>query len=779
MILDDRSVLDRMKEVALRNRIEIPSGKEMPIREMIAAIRAGLNGVLFSNVEKLMLPNWVISRIWEGGRKEKVPSYFPNDTLRNWALIGAPGGQNFAISDSHGLTTILESCGSIEFWPESSEIIYPALLEGKDSLFKLVSLEDQMYEWIIAIGPVTFQRLVYHAAKGDQEFIINEINIQNAALEPVDFTFFAALRPTSVNGVLPISSLVYDPSTLCLYSNEYLAIKLDRSPSTLAMSTFDDPNLEQTIHQNNRIDGDYSSARGTGTAIARYDIKLRPAGREKLIFVSPLFHTTSDNPLLEPTSFYGERDNALSKWFDFTDENPFGEYPDEELGNAAAQAVVSMVIQIRRVISTLTLEDIVLQSGEVSRILLAIAQSGYEEISHTALSEFVSKFRNEDEIVAHSLRLTPLLWVINEMELLWPDIKLSEEITSFKNIMHRIIKEIIDACNNREDASKSLSVPRAPSVDVNPDFEEIPSIESIQREVVVSQVPSKRKVTLGELLERYWVYISTTRIRDKSEEFARSIECYLETFQEDCNSILKTKPWDYESTEDIETILNLISACTLSKNFDIGYDLFETLVNGIREKRFFRGLIRYPGKDGRISSHHALRIAHAFVLLGMRHESELILARMSDYLSNFYYLPDWIDPKTKGGTHGSGCSINAAADLKLLLRDMMIYEFGTNLHIFSGIPEDWFTSERALSITNLPSRLGDISLATGVSANQHQIEIIMEQLPEEMEVSLPEHIPLHMVKVFGGTVISRIESPSNRIRLIPLSDQIAITFHRL
>ncbi len=744
-------------------------------------IRAALNGVLFATAEKSMLPNWAIKRIWDGGRRGSVPSYLPNDTLRNWALIGSPGGRNFGISDSHGLTTVLESCGSIEFWIKDAHIIYPAMMDDRESPFKLISLEDQMYEWSRSLGPVTFQRLVYHIMKDDQEYIVNEINIQNAALDPINFTFFAALRPISVNGVLPISNLSYDSSTSCLYSNDYLALKLDRTPNALIMSTFDDPGLEQSIQENDQLDITYSSARGTGTAIARYDITLRPAGREKLIFVSPLIHTGKDKPLAKPTSFYGDRELAISKWFDFTDETPFGSYPDENLGNASAQAVISMVIQIRRVISTLTINDIVKQSDEIARILLAISQSGYLEISKIALVEFVSKFHSEEEISSHRLHLTPILWVCNELDLIHPESTLPPEIVEFRNIMHSLIKREIEEYNERYDDSAKPQDSVVTSTDTSSsDYDDIPSIESIQREAQQpNSTPPKRKVTLQDLRNRGWVYISTTRIPNKDDAFSDSIERYREQLAEDYSLALRTKPWDYESNEDVRIMLEIISASTISKNFDLGQDFFETLVNGIPEKRFFRGLIRYPGKNGRISSHQALRIAHAFVVLGMRHEAELILTKISEYLSAFYYLPEWIDPKTKGGTYGSGCSIHAAADLKLLLRDMMAYELKNDLFIFAGIPEDWFISERPLMVSSLPSRLGMLSLATGVSANQHQIEITMQKLPEELEVFLPSHIPLHMVKVFGGTVIARLETPNNRIRLIPLTDQITITFHRL
>jgi hypothetical protein len=165
------------------------------------------------------------------------------------------------------------------------------------------------------------------------------------------------------------------------------------------------------------------------------------------------------------------------------------------------------------------------------------------------------------------------------------------------------------------------------------------------------------------------------------------------------------------------------------------------------------------------------------MMIGKRNEVEVTIEKLTDYLSEYHLLPEWINIDTKGGAFGDGCSIMAAADLRLLLRDMLIYEKDGNLFIFPGLPEDWFTSTSSIVAEGIPTEIGVVSLETGVSANQHQIEIELENLPEEIEVFLPSHIPLHMVKVFGGSIVERFEEPK-RIRLVPLSERITLTFHR-
>ncbi len=774
LILDEVSVLERLKEIAIRNRIEVTPSDDMSVRDKIEVLRAGLNGVAFANAEKHMLPHWAIRKIWQGGRKNPVPASLFNDSYRNWTLIGTPGGRNFAIADSHGLTTGLEVCGSIEFWPKDSEIIFPALLSPTESPFNLISIEDQLYEWNLTIGPIGFQRLVYYAVKDGQEYLVNEINLQNLSLDPQSFSFFVALRPFAASGMLPISDLYYDTSTQCLYSNGFLALKLDREPANLIMTKFDDPQLLDIIEQEDRIDTEYRSVRGFGTAIARYDFNLRPAGKDILIFVSPLDYVPRDNPLTDSCKSFDLRDEAVATWFDFSFDNPYAEFPDAELSRVAAQASVSLVVQLRRTISSLSIDDIVSHSGSLTRSISAIAQSGYKDIAAIAIAELASKLNEVARVQDHVSALSPFLWVIHQIESLFPEIEFGDSVTQFRIAVSRAIEDTISSTVSSIAGSENQS----DSV-FHPDFASVPSIESITQGVTTYVPPiPPRNITLDKILESYWILLASNAIKAKGEDFDKALERFRSMLDDDCKRILKKKPWDYDSIDDLEVILGFISAFTLSKDFDIGRDLFEDLVSGMRAKRFYRGLIRYPDEKKRISSHHALWIAHAFVLLGIRHEAELILSRASAYFSDFHYLPEWIDPQTKGGTDGNGCSINAAAALKILLRDMMVYEIGKDLYIFSGIPEDWFTSEKPLNVSNIPTKLGMVSLSTGVSANQHQIEIEMENLPDEIEVYLPAHVPLHMVKVFGATVIARLETPNNRLRMIPLNEQIAITFHR-
>ncbi|MHA1909781.1 MAG: hypothetical protein ACW98Y_20965, partial [Candidatus Thorarchaeota archaeon] len=159
-------------------------------------------------------------------------------------------------------------------------------------------------------------------------------------------------------------------------------------------------------------------------------------------------------------------------------------------------------------------------------------------------------------------------------------------------------------------------------------------------------------------------------------------------------------------------------------------------------------------------------------------KAETILEKTIGHISEYYFLPDWVNVRSGGGSSGDGCSISAAADLLLLLRDMLVIEDNHNIALLQGIPESWFTSEKPLILSRVPTTNSTIRIELGASTNQHQIEFKMNPLPEEVVVYMPSHFPLHMVKVFGGSVVDRVTKPAAMLKIIPHSNTLVLTFHK-
>jgi len=190
-------------------------------------------------------------------------------------------------------------------------------------------------------------------------------------------------------------------------------------------------------------------------------------------------------------------------------------------------------------------------------------------------------------------------------------------------------------------------------------------------------------------------------------------------------------------------------------------------------------LIKLPKPDGRVSSHIGLRLARYHVLRKDEYATLQFLERSKEFVSEFYTLPEFVNIRTFGGSDGDGCSIMAAVDLLLLVREMILSEDGEDLVILPAISDEWYTSPTPLTVKSLPTSHGEVDIEVGISTNQHQIEIQMKNLPRELVIHVPAHFALPMMKVFGGGIIDRAKDPvSPYIRIMPLSSNVVATVHR-
>ncbi len=761
--------------------MNIPDSKGLNGLEEEHLLRAGLNAAFFATAEKWMLPEWAIKGLWVGGSRRKIEDAFANDQFRNWMVIGGPGSSSYAIADRTGLTTIRDECGSIEFWPQFNETEFPALQENSGIRMNLVSVDDQMYEWKIASGPIEFDRLLYHVDEDDKEYIFHEIVLRNVSLEPQEFTFYVSIRPFSIRGVEPIEAISSNENGTRIFVNNTLAMIADRPPAALVMDTFDNSNLLELCLEDGRIDQSYTEARGKGTVVMRYTLPLRPAGIKHIIFASPLFLSTPTDEVFTTSLSPQLRDEAVANWFDFNDDSPKGNYPDEAISIAAAQAKASLVIQAREHVTRMTPDELVENAIDVARIHVALNRAGCVDIATSLAEEIVSKFEDNESVVSNAISLIPLAWAFLEIQPIPSTISPSNKVGSFIEILGRSVQVILQS--NQENQLKA-SEPGPVGDLITPGYFTDEDAPLSMIEEITTPTPSSEPVhkappsTLKNILDSVWILSAAEVHPNLSDATNDTIQAYREMVEELSSEAISNHIWSIESSDDIDLIFDLIGSFALLRGNHVHIPLIKALIDEVRENCLFRGFVRYPKPSMRVSSYLRLRLANALVLLNDRNEVETALEKLTQCLSEYYVLPDWVDINSKGGSFGDGCSLMAATDLRLLLRDMLVYERRGNMYVFPGVPEPWFISTSPLVANGIPTQGGLVNLETGVSANQHQIEIELESLPEEIEVFLPSHIPLNMVKVFGGSIIERYEEPIKRIRLVPLYERVVLTFHR-
>ncbi len=771
MVTGELARLQRFRRVAQNHKIGPPE-QDMNAEAEIEHLREHLNASVYLKAEDWMLPSWVALTLKGLDKEKTLITELPNNSYRNWFLIGGVGSTRHGITDSRGLSMIIPDCGSIDFWILGTDgIVFPALM-GKDrSQLRLVSTEDQLYEWKMDIQSVDFTRLVYHVEQDGVEYIFNEVVLKNIALEESTITFFAVLRPMSTLGVEAIESIEFDVKTNRIFANNLIALKVDMAPSAVYLVEANNPDVPEIIQsEESHYDYKIFSELGLGSAILKFNITLPPAGNKTIVFASPLEPLSERESLMDFVPDRNSRDRSVGCWYDFAKKRGEAFFPDERLDSVLAQAVASLAIQVNSTLNPSSLYS----WDEKARILFALLKAGGSDVASQIMHRVIQQLRTSDLSLDISM-LSPLLWSLLKMQRYSLQRESIQEINSF---IVQLTEKLLTALLAHQPREK-----------LDRDRIEQTSTDGLE-DMPLEHYRILSESMLKELNESLWAlaslqeslpYFSLTDVTLSSK--IKNLLPFAENLVQERFNQIQTSRWPREQDPqmyDIDrSILHLLTSIV-----QLRLDLFDnafirSLCMGITKRRVVRNLWKIRGPPEFISSHLALRIAQFHVWDKQRDAAEPFLRRALEFLSEDYLLPEFVNPRTFGGSGGAGSSVLAAVDITLLLCDMLVHEDKDNLVFLSGIPSDWYEAKRSLSINGLRTKFGKTHIDIGLSANQHQIETGMENLPEEIEIHVPETVPLRMVKVYGASIINRImKGQSPHLKLIPLSNEVVLTYHR-
>jgi len=770
--INELARLERFRRVAEHHRLS-PSQNGMLPADEIDNLQSQLNARLYPYAEQWMLPSWAVLTLRDFDKEQGLVTEFSNNMYRNWSLIGGVGAKQYGIADSRGLVIARIDCGSIDMWLQSeNDIIFPALI-GKDGpQLSLVSSDDQVYEWKTYIKSVEFTRLVYHIRKDDAEYVFNEVVLRNHGLEKTTFAFYVLMRPMSVLGVEPIELMEYDAERRCIYANGLLALLFDKSPSAILFGEADDPDFAEKVKQMPRSrDVRTASVAGLATLAMRFDVSLTPAGAQRIFFWSPLAPVgkTDEQHLIKPST--EDRDNSIGDWFDFSDLRVETTFPEERLDTLFSQATVSLAMQALPVMFPESSHLASLDWIERMRVLNALLRSGCTTVAKKIVEVLTENISNPDGKLDLSMS-SPLLWGLHQYLEYTQGASLNVDRLRF---LKQLTAGVVAAARVQLGGKV---IPIAHEVGE-------PDDEPLQHHLVM------RAGVLSDLKQMLWNLaalksaVATVSPLHESElilSLNDTIEQYRAYIADTCAEIDSARwlrPTDPASAQVEQEILDLLASAALLQIKAIDTSFLLRLSSKISPKRMINGLWKTHGPDEKHSSHLALRLAHFYLKARQRDKVEPILNRALEFMSDDFHLPEFVNLHTFGGSAGAGLSVAASADLILLLCDMLVSEDDSNLVILSGVPEEWFTAKRPLLIYQLPLTRGPAYLETGMSANQHQIEVGMESFPEEIEIHIPPSVPMSLVRVYGGSIVEKNpKAASPFLKIVPLSEEVVLTYRK-
>jgi hypothetical protein len=115
----------------------------------------------------------------------------------------------------------------------------------------------------------------------------------------------------------------------------------------------------------------------------------------------------------------------------------------------------------------------------------------------------------------------------------------------------------------------------------------------------------------------------------------------------------------------------------------------------------------------------------------------------------------------------------AIAELHLLLRNCLLYEEPERLVLFAGVPSEWFTGERPIRLTQMPTHFGTCSVEYQFDDGVGTMTIIGDAAPPEgFALALPASVPVTVT--VGGEQIPR--TSDGRYVLPPKTRQAQVRF---
>ncbi len=728
-------------------------------------LQSQLNAKFYLEAEPWMLPSWVVLTLRDFDKERDMVNAFQNTMYGNYSLIGGVGARKYGTADSRGLISPIFDYGSIDFWLQNDQnLIFPALI-GKDGpQLKLVSSDDQVYEWKTHIKSVEFTRLVYHVVRDEVEYIYNEINLQNHDLDDTKFTFYVLVRPMSVRGVEPIESIQYDADSRRLYVNGLLALMFDAMPAAAVLGeAFDTEFPQNVMNMSSNQDTSVTDLSGNATIALKFEVSLTPAGSQRVFFWSPLssISPTDEYRPIKPTP--DDRDRTIGEWFEFSDSRVRTTSPEEQIDTVLSQAAVSLAIHALPIMFPEASHLKALDWRERMRILMALIRCGSVGVVEKIVDALTTNVNISNESIELS-KFSPLLWGLHQYLEYTQGAALDEDMLLFlKNMTSSVVAAArMQLADNYATDTEVLQHHLVIREGVISDFEQMLWNLAALKSALATISPLHETDLINNLndtVERYQVLI---------HEYSKEI---------DDARWLRTSDPIYERVED--EILDLLATAAQFRGNLIDPSFLQRLHDKISPRRVVKGLWKFLQPTDKYSSYRALRLAQFYVMTKQRDKVEPLLNRALEFLSDDYHLPEFVNPRSFGGSGLVGLSVRASADLILLICEMLASEKDSTLIVLPGVPEEWFTSKKPLIVDGLPLTRGLAHIEIGMSANQYQIEVGMEEFPNEIEFHVPPSVPMSMVKVYGGSIVERASKVSSPfLKVLPLSDDIVLTYHR-
>ncbi len=690
---------------------------------------------------KIRLPYWVNKILKSDISQLQISNFsFINQSYRRWSFIGAPFSNAIFYIDPSGMITLPDAF-SIESWISNENDIYRPQ-EVLDKKFKIFRPEEfsQSIEYHFLFNEVLVKQVSFVVSTGKSYSLILKSHLSNRSFENKSFNFIMSIRPYTVERFVPIFKMNYVPEKSYLSVNDEYGVYFVPNPNIVCLSRDD-----SVVKRNLSISSD------SGLAVGKfiYNINLPSMQTFDINLIIPLSRKASID--LNAISMY--EDSYVQQWYELLKNITYIEMPYGEMQEFYYNSLASLI-------SILNIDDIFSFKAftnpsvlfDVLRALILYYNGPEITTSIINLLSLSSKEKIPKMFMPY------ILWLAIE------SINLGISKDFFDKILKAINSLIPKLVKFTEsilttDAISSLPLKKMYMLNhTTPDFEGGFLLAAVLYNLHLLQNEyGKDNFDLKSLSTRIYDHIkkSLHKIIDDSLNGSLDKAQYINEFVGFSTLIRAVipihlfDPYEPEIRDFIEYAWN----------------------NAFNENLFLRKL---PPAGYDIPT--TIDFMHYFLYSRETLKSLKIMNGIKSIYASPFGYPELIHPISKLGRFGEGYSILALSKMLQSTRDLLLFEDGDSLVFLSGAAQDLIKSPRITKIRMFKTYFGMSEIELGASKNQYHIDLSVERMPHNIEVSLPKDMPSTRLKVYGATItnvypfergeIIELETQQNNISLI-------------
>ncbi len=640
-----------------------------------------------------------------------------NVTGRNWTAIGNPESDVEPIVDPRGLITFSPNRWSLDFWFRVDHMtVFASRLD--DVSQKLVN-GDPIVETSFSISDIRIRLTAYTM----RETTYCQIDIHRRSPSAKAIEIIAAVRPFNPEGTSLLHTLSYEISDGALHVNGSNSLRFSQKPDRVVLSTFESGDVAQIVQREPGM-RDLSSVKcDVGLATGAVIFSLDPGELDSRLVVrcSP-----EDGVPVEQAGIA----DVQERWKGYRKGAMTIETPDVGL-NELFRASFSTILQ-------LTDGDAITPGPftyhqfwfrDAAAMLLALDRAGCPQYARRVISAF-PRWQERSGYY----RSQQGEWDSNG-QALW---------TIGQHALHcdgapEFVDSLLPSMKRGIGWLRRKRIPRD-TADGNTPAGLLPAGLSAEHLGLADYYYWDDFWTLAGIrsFERMCADLGREKDASSAREFA-------EEFQEDLDRALRFSetvvgrkaipagPYRGLDSGMIGSVAALYPLQLLSPTDERVTDTLDVIVS-----RFFRGGMFFQDfVHSGLNTYLSLQVAHAFLYRGERQKFLEIFRGVVSRASSTYAYPEAIHPQTGGGIMGDGHHGWTAAEMVLILREMLVYEEWDQYHnhqrlvLLAGAPAEWFVKDSRFRSSDVPTSVGKISLA---------VEICGEEVKMTIERSAQEHV---------------------------------------